>query len=56
MGSIKIGRYDSPAGFAGWIEDGEGKWITFLDEDGRPSVHYAERDSSGAVVGLGVSL
>jgi hypothetical protein len=67
MSNITIGRYgkdeaknlEAGRGFSAWIEgtddDGAG-WIFWLDEKGRPVVYYGQREESGAVKGLPVTL
>ena len=59
MSNITIGRYGHESitkDYAGWIEPADQSWIIFLDADGRPSVYYAERDSSGGVTSEPVML
>lgn len=59
VSNINIERYAAGIDYSGLIEgvadDGVG-WIIFLGSDGRPSVYYATREPSGAVVGEPVVL
>lgn len=60
MSNINIGRYREGNGsWSGWIEgtreDGT-SWITFLDENGAPSLHYPNRDERGGVIGEPIVL
>lgn len=59
MSNINIERYAAGINYTGLIEgvgdDGVG-WIIFLGADGRPSLYYAAREESGAVIGEPVSL
>ena len=58
---INIERYDNPEqiGYSALIEgvrdDGTG-WIMWLDNNGSPSVYFARRDETGAVISEGVDL
>ena len=61
MPNIKITRYPEGncGGFSGYIEgetDDGGQWITWFDLKGRPVVHFAHREPSGAVFGPPVLL
>lgn len=62
MSNITVGRYHDPdiaVSWSGWIEgtrsDGS-TWITYLDEDGNPTLHWPQRNADGGVVGEPVRL
>jgi len=59
LSSITIGRYDHKSitkDFAGWVEPADKSWILYLDATGKPTVFYAHREPSGAVIGEGILL
>lgn len=59
MSNITIGRYDHESitkEWAGWVEPADKAWIIFLDADGKPARYFADRDSTGAVIGEGVQV
>lgn len=69
MQRVTVGRYSALPGFdvpdhcdisgSGWIEgvrDDGSEWIMFTDTTGSPTVFWGERDESGAVVGVPISL
>jgi hypothetical protein len=59
MSNITVGRYTTLPDYSGWIEgeDASGnRWITYLDGTGRPVLHWAHREESGAVIGEPVVL
>ena len=49
MCNIKVGRYEHPNGYQGWIEPDDRGWIMFIRDDGTPVV-FLNRDASGAVI------
>ncbi|MHB0976908.1 MAG: hypothetical protein ACYC1U_06910 [Candidatus Aquicultorales bacterium] len=50
MGNIRVGRYEHPCGWQGWIEPDDRSWIAFIRDDGTP-VFYLNRDpETGAVI------
>ena len=59
MSNINIGRYHDNDSWSGWIEgtreDGT-SWITYLDANGAPALHWPQRDADGSVVGEPVLL
>jgi len=59
MPNLTIGRYDHESitkTWAGWIEPADKSWIIYTDTDGKPSLYYPQRESSGAVIGDGIQL
>jgi len=62
MSNITIGRYQAPggcAGFSGWIEGADEtgqRWITYIDVEGRPAMHFPRREPDGAVIGNPILL
>jgi hypothetical protein len=49
MQNIKVGRYEKPVDYAGWIEPEDRSWIAFIDMRGR-ATFFLERDETGAIV------
>jgi hypothetical protein len=58
---INIERYPNPdeIGYSVALEgesDDGGRWIMFLDNQGRPKVFWPKREPDGAIVGDGILL
>jgi hypothetical protein len=59
MPNITIGRYATPGPWSGWIDGTDttgAAWITWLDDQGRPAVHWPHRDPTGQVTGHPIDL
>lgn len=56
MQDIEIQRLHGVPDFAGCIQPKDESWIIWLDETGKPSMYWPEREPGGGVVGEPVRL